>query len=401
MHIGLLSPAWPSSAYPNGIVTYVHYVREELLRQGHRVSVLAVTIDPQHADESVHAIERGWRERAASVAKTRILRRPVTVFDHGATIARAVRRLHATDPVDVFEMEESFGFALPVAADVGVPVVVRLHGPAFLTLVDDELKTEFGIEKVRREGEALASQRVITSPSRWTLDQTIARYGLRPRIAERVPNPIDADERLPMWSVARCDRKMVLFVGRFDRIKGADTLLLAFRELLAAHPDLRLVFVGPDNGLTRDGLPPIHFDDFVAQLGGGLGQALSYRGRLDRPEISELRASALVTVIASRRENQPYAALEAMLQGCPIVCTDTSGLSEIVEHDVTGLKASPESPAALAAQIRRIVESPTLGERLGDAARAYVTAQHSASAVVRQTLDVYRRVIELGARHAR
>ena len=401
MHIGLLSPAWPSSAYPNGIVTYVHYLREELIRQGHRVSVFAVTVDPGHEGDSVQAIRRDWGDRAAAWLVRCIFRRPATVFDHAATIARAVRRRHAADAIDVLEMEESFGFPLRVAADVSLPVVVRLHGPAFLTMVDDELKTDFGVEKVRREGVALRSQAVITSPSRWTLDQTVARYGLQPRIAERVPNPIDENERLPMWSLARCDRKMVLFVGRFDRIKGADTLLLAFRELLATHADLQLVFVGPDNGLTRDGVPAIHLDDFLAELGGGVAAALSYRGRLDRHEISHLRTSALLTVIASRRENQPYAALEAMLQGCPIVCTDTSGLSEIVEHEVTGLKAAPESPTALASQIRRIVDQPTLGERLGAAARAYVTAQHSVAAVARQTLDVYARAIELAGRHAK
>ena len=400
MHVGLLAPSWPSSAHPNGIVTYVHCLREELLRQGHRVSVLTVTLAPDHRDGSVREIRRDWRDRAsASVARWMFHRLP-SVFDYGPTIARAVRRLHADDPLDVLEMEESFGFPLRVAAEVRVPVVVRLHGPAFLTMVDEELKTPFGAEKVRREGVALAAQRVLTSPSRWTLEQTVARYSLQPLIAERVPNPIDENDRLPMWRLAECDRKTVLFVGRFDRIKGADTLLLAFRELLVTHPDVKLVFVGPDNGLSGDGAPPVHLKEFVAELGGPLASALSYRGRLDRDEISRLRVSALMTVVSSRRENQPYAALEAMLQGCPIVCTDTSGLSEIVEHDVTGLKAAPESPVALAGEIRRIVDTPELGARLGAAARSYVKARHSAAVATRQTLDVYRRAIELQGRRA-
>ena len=39
MHIGLFSPSWPMRLNPNGIVTYVHHLRGELIRQGHRVSI--------------------------------------------------------------------------------------------------------------------------------------------------------------------------------------------------------------------------------------------------------------------------------------------------------------------------------------------------------------------------
>ena len=38
-----------------------------------------------------------------------------------------------------------------------------------------------------------------------------------------------------------------------------------------------------------------------------------------------------------------------MLQACPVVCADTSGLGEIVEHGVTGLKAR----VAIANSLRR------------------------------------------------
>lgn len=401
MHIALLSPAWPPGAHPNGIVTYVHCLREELLRQGHRVSVLTTALDPSSRDISVHSIRRGWRERASAVVAGWASRRSPSVFDYGETIAHALTRLHANDPIDVLEMEESFGFSSRVVTDVSIPVVVRLHGPAFLHMVEEELNTDYGAEKVRREGAALEIQRVITSPSKWTLEETVARYRLRPLIAERISNPIDVPTQLPLWSLARCDRKMVLFVGRFDKIKGADILLVAFAELLRTHPDLKLVFVGPDKGLVRKSGAAIHFHDFVADLGGQIAPALSYRGPLDREEITHLRSSALVTIVPSRLENQPYTALEAMLQGCPVVCADTSGLSEVIEHNVTGLKAAPEDPTALAGQIRRIVDDPAFGQALGAAAREHVLEHHSAATVVRQTLDTYRRAIEVGCLRAR
>ena len=112
------------------------------------------------------------------------------MFDHGRTIAAALNRVHAREPIDVLEMEESFGWAAQVANATDIPVVVKLHGPAFLHLMDEELATPFGLEKVASEGEALKQMPVITSPSRWTLSQTLARYELAPAIAEHVVNPL-------------------------------------------------------------------------------------------------------------------------------------------------------------------------------------------------------------------
>jgi glycosyltransferase involved in cell wall biosynthesis len=163
------------------------------------------------------------------------------------------------------------------------------------------------------------------------------------------------------------------------------------------------MFVGPDPGLASADGTTIHLREFIASFADArLAERISVRGVLSQAEIGPLRVSAAVTVVASRRESQGYAALEAMLQGCPVVCTDTSGLGEIVEHGVTGLKARPNDADDLAAQIERLLGDPALGSVLGRAARAYVIEHHSPEKVVRQTLDVYRRAIDLQRpRHGR
>jgi glycosyltransferase involved in cell wall biosynthesis len=320
------------------------------------------------------------------------------VFEAGRAIAKKLDRIHAADPIDVFEIEESFGWAADVALHSQVPVVCKLHGPAFLTMVDEELRTEHGREKVRREGEALARLPVIVSPSRFTLEKTLARYGLKPSIAEKVVNPLASCDGIPLWDLEACDRKAVLYVGRFDRIKGADLLILAFQRLLARTPDLRLIFVGPDFGLIEPGGVRVHFHDYVASLNDpALAAAISYRGSVGQGEVSGLRTGALLTVISSRCENQPYSALEAMVQACPLVCTDAAGHGELIQHEVTGLKSRPEDPEDLAAQMQRLIDDPFLGRKLGLAAREYVLAHHGPATVVRSALDVYRRTIALRA----
>jgi glycosyltransferase involved in cell wall biosynthesis len=398
MHIALFSPSWPPGGQPNGIVTYVDGMRNELQAQGHRVSIVSPAIAPGCADRDIHAVAPNAMQRGLEIVKSKVLGRDLTVFDHGSAIAATFARVHSRAPIDVIEMEESFGFVAEVARTTGLPTVVKLHGPAALTLPAEELETPFGHEKVRREIEALAALPVIIAPSRCTLSETLA-HGLKPALAEHVVNPVALAADAPLWSLAECARDTLLFVGRFDAIKGGDLMIAAFHRLLAERPGLRLVFVGPDIGLARADASRLHFDEFVASLGGSaLAQRISFRGRLAPAEVASLRTGALVTVVPSRRESQGYTALEAMLQGCPVVCTDTSGLGEIVEHGVTGLKARPDDPADLAAQIKRIVDDAELGQKLGRAARPYVLEHHSPASVVRQTLAVYRRAIELQRR---
>jgi glycosyltransferase involved in cell wall biosynthesis len=259
-----------------------------------------------------------------------------------------------------------------------------------------DLATPFIAQKVEREGAALRQLPVIVAASRCTLDDTLAHYGLTPSIREIVVNPLRAEPGLPLWDLDTCDRKALLFVGRFDEIKGADLLLQAYRRLLVAHPDLKLVFVGPDYGLTGAGGAPIPMQEYVRSLGDpALERGLSYRGRLTPADVAALRPTAFATIVSSRRETQCYTGLEAMLQGCPLVCTDTTGLSEMVEHGVTGLKARPEDPADLAAQVERLLESPALAQAIAQAGRQHVLRRHAPGLVTDQLIDLYHRTIAL------
>lgn len=396
MHIAMTSPGWPPATYPNGIVTYVHCMREELLARGHKVSVFSGRVSTDQADRDVHRTAMGAPARLARSLSARLRIRPATVYDGALEIAAAIRRVHARDPIDVIEMEESFGWIADVARATGIPTVCKLHGPTFLTEGEAQQASAFAQEKIRREGDALRRTPVIVAPSQCTLDDTIGRYGLSPVIARQVRNPLPARRDAPLWDPATCDRNTLLFVGRFDAIKGADVLLQAFRRLLGDKPELKLVFVGPDNGLAQPDGSTVHLADFVASLRDpALERALSYRGRLGADAIVALRTTAFATIISSRRDNQPFTALEGMAQGCPMVCTDTAGLGEMIEHEVTGLKARPGDVDDLALQIARLIDDSALAASIGRAGREYVLTHHAPGAIVDQMLEVYRAAIDL------
>jgi glycosyltransferase involved in cell wall biosynthesis len=398
VHVAFWSPAWPLQKFQNGIITYVHWMKRELESQGHQVSVFTAVMDPASEDPNVHLVGRdigiGLRR-----AFNKYVRRGQPSyrgsFNFGAEIARAVNKVHRHSPIDIVEMEESFGWFADVARLTSLPLVVKLHGPAFTSMVEDELVSPLGRERIEREGQALSTIDSIVAPTELILRLTLDRYKLNPKNVQRIVNPVVMEERTPLWSRNECDPKCVLFVGRFDLLKGADIILHAFASALKQNGDLRLVFVGPDNGVVGPDGRKMHFNEFRdSVLPADVRDRVDFRGRMANSEIMSLRTKSMVTVVASRWENQGYALLEAMFQGCPVISTDAGGCPESIVDGVTGVLAKSEDPQSFSRQMLAVVNDPVRAEALGRAAREHVIKEHAANRVVESTLKMYARVID-------
>jgi glycosyltransferase involved in cell wall biosynthesis len=397
MHIALWSPAWPLQKYQNGIITYVHWMKRELESQGHRVSVFTRALGATSEDPNVHLV-RGDAAGVLSRAFNRhILRRRPSyrgIFGFGAEIARAIKKVHQRDPIDVVEMEESFGWFEDVARLTSLPLIVKLHGPAFLTMLGDELVSSLGLARIEREGEALSKMDSIVAPSELILRQTLERYGLKPRDARRIVNPVAMDERTPLWDRNGCDSSCVLFVGRFDLIKGGDIVLQAFASAVKQNEKLRMVFVGPDAGIVGPDGKKVRFNEFRdSVLPADLRGRVDFRGPMSHDEVMALRTESMLTVIASRCESQGYTLLEAMFQGCPVISTDAGACPDSVVDGVTGLLAKSEDPESFSRQILALINDPVRAEVLGRAARQYVIKEHAARKVGEAVLEMYAQVI--------
>jgi glycosyltransferase involved in cell wall biosynthesis len=393
MHIALWSPAWPLEKNQNGIVTYVHWMKRGFEEQGHRVSIFTERCHPAVRDVGVYQVDR---------TPPSLLRRIVRRLDRAhfsdmhivgefaSDIAASMLRVHREHPIDVIEIEESFGWFADIASQTRIPLAVKLHGPAFLSLVESELNTPFGREKIAAEGVALRRAETILSPSRSTLDQTITRYGLHPQSAHYIVNPVVMNDDTPLWSLDSCDRNTILFVGRFDLRKGADVVLRAFRLMLRDRPALKLIFVGPDRGWIGEDGTHVRFAAYRDLLfPGELRDRVDYRGPLPNREVAILRTQAMATVVASRWENLGYTLLEAMYQGCPVVCTDAGGCPETVVDSITGRLARSAVAEDFSRQLLAVMADGDAAASMGLEARKQVLDQYSLAQVVASSISVY------------
>jgi glycosyltransferase involved in cell wall biosynthesis len=394
MHIAFYSPAWPLEKYQNGIITYVHWMKRGLEDRGHHVTVVTPMLDPSSTEAGIYEVRLGLFDRLYRRIAGRRMPIGRDIFSFSAVIARKVLRIHRSNPIDVLEMEESFGWFADIDKRTSIPVLVKLHGPAFLSLVEDEIDTLIGQERIDREGHALRLASAVVSPSRSTLKLTVERYGLTPKVLALAVNPLVMDDDTPLWRLEECDRNAILFVGRFDLRKGADIMLKAFASAQKIRPNLKLIFAGPDHGIPVSGGGKIHFGPYCEALfGANFNDKIDFRGRMPNREIAKLRTQAMVTVVASRWENQSYAVLEAMYQGCPLVSTDAGGCPESVTDGVTGRLARSEDPEAFAAQILATINDADGARAMGQAARRYVLENHSYEAVAEASLSLYNKAI--------
>jgi glycosyltransferase involved in cell wall biosynthesis len=152
-----------------------------------------------------------------------------------------------------------------------------------------------------------------------------------------------------------------LFAGRLSPEKGVRTLLAAAQ----LFPEVPIVIVG-DGPLA----PAVR----VASDGMGTGGTISYRGRVGREQAGRLAREARFTIAASEwLECQPFAVLEAMACGTPVVASNLGGLAELVDDGVTGVLVPPEDHRALAAAMEGLWRDEARAIELGT--NAWVVAR--------------------------
>ena len=100
---------------------------------------------------------------------------------------------------------------------------------------------------------------------------------------------------------------------------------------------------------------------------------------------------AAVFVYVTYSEGLGSGALMAMSAGVPVVASKVGGLPEIIRHGENGLLVE-NSPAAIAAAIRQLLDHPDLARRIGAAARHTVIERFTIDHMVRRTMEVYRQV---------
>jgi glycosyltransferase involved in cell wall biosynthesis len=200
-----------------------------------------------------------------------------------------------------------------------------------------------------------------------TTQQTVIHNGL-------VPRPVDTGNESVQTDPATFN---VGIVGRLSTVKGHMNLLRAL--LVLQHPERVSVYVfgaGPLEGPLRDFCDEHNLSDRVHFMGF-------------RQDVLDWVAQLNAFVIPSMHEGLPYALLEAMYLGVPVVASRVGGLAEVLDDGVDSILVEPGNERQLAAAIDRLVAEPALCNSLSANAHKKVKERFTIDRTVSEYLSVY------------
>jgi D-inositol-3-phosphate glycosyltransferase len=348
-----------------GMNVYVRSLASNLARAGVECDVLTRA---DHAEQPpVIEIEPGFRVVHLD-AGPRTLLPKAAVFELVDPFVEAALEFAATTDAAYEVLHANYWISGAVGHrlkhELDLPLTATFH-----TL--DRVKAEAGVgddpaTRARVEGEIVQCADLVIASTAEEREQLVELYDAARDRLEIVPPGVDhhvfapgdpgdarAELGLPL------DRRVILFAGRIQPLKGADLAVCCLAEL---PDDTMLVVVGGPSGPDGDEeLWRVH--ELVDRLG------LVDRVRFVDPQPHERLAvyyrAADACIVPSRAESFGLVALEAAACGTPVVAAAVGGLRTLVDHGRTGFLVHGRNPADYAAPLAQLLTDPSLAAEMG------------------------------------
>lgn len=322
----------------------------------------------------------------------------VRIVSVGRTVAvpaNGSRAPVALGPMSVRRVRDVLRRAAPDAVHVHEPLV-PLVGPAAALAPGAARVLTF---HATAEGGALPHlYRAVRAPGRLVVDAAdtltavspvaaafhARALGIEPASIAVVPNGVDVARFAAhlQGDRERKDGPRLVFLGRLEPRKGADTVVRAFLHLAGERADVRLRVVG-------DGPLMGEMRRLVADAPVDVADRVELAGRADPASLPGLLADADVALLPARGgESFGIVLLEAMAAGLPIVATDIPGYRAVARHEREALLVPPGDPDALARATARMLDDPALTARLIRAGLRRA-AEHDWAVVAARMQEVY------------
>jgi glycosyltransferase involved in cell wall biosynthesis len=181
---------------------------------------------------------------------------------------------------------------------------------------------------------------------------------------------------------------ILLYVGRLDREKSVERVLLAFDLVASTVPRARLVLVGHGKEAER-----------LRAVAGGLAAAsrVTFLGVRAHHTLPACYQAADLFLFASETETQGLVLAEAAACGLPAVAVEAPGCDEVVRDGETGLLTKSD-PTALAEAAVGLLLDPVRRAAMAGRAREVAAREFDVRLQIDRTLAVYAEAAARGRR---
>lgn len=241
-------------------------------------------------------------------------------------------------------------------------------------------------ERIRIEGEIARQADLLIASTGDEAFELVGAYHADPERVAVVPAGVDLSMFQPLdreearRKIGYESGRLLLFVGRLERLKGAEVAIRAVSLLRdRSHEDVRLIVVGEDarngngNGAAHSGEESEEARLRAVASAARVSDRVDFLGSVAHHELPFFYSAADALVMPSYSESFGLVALEAQACGLPVVGSGVSGLRSVVRDEVTGYLIDGHDPAAYAERIGRLLEEPELARQMGR--RGHLLAQ--------------------------
>ncbi len=177
----------------------------------------------------------------------------------------------------------------------------------------------------------------------------------------------------------------VALIGRMLKDKGVEEFIEAAKVLAENGSDAEFHLYGAPYESNPTSITESDIQEWTKN------KWLYYHGHCDN--ISEELNEIDIVCLPSYREGLPKSLLEAASAAKPIVTTNVPGCRDVVIDGVNGYLVPPKNVELLAKKIHILIENPELRKNFGVKGREMAVKEFSEELVVKQTLDLYRKLI--------
>lgn len=389
--ICFISPEyWPLTG---GTGSYVYYLSNELLKNGYRIYV--VTGSSQTQDIQVN---QQLKVSFLKIPKTPI----VKSFMLAGASYRKLQSVRDTADVDIAHPQLPLTPNFAVPPNFGKTLVCTVHStwkgeaqairrePYSRLNANEKFLVSFnGFLRFFEESMLHRARRII-AVSQFTKWELTNYYNIPAGKIKVIHNGVDtrkfqpaADKRKVKMELGfNPDDLAIVSVGRLYARKGLFTLIESMPAVVKRFP--RAKFIVSGKGQSDEMRKLIAHAERV-----GIKDNIIFTGYTPDKELPKLYQAADVFAFSTFYEHHPFAVLEAMSTGLPVVTTWVGGIPETIESGKNGFLVEPFNPAQFAEKILYLLEHPAEAQEMGRLARKKVLERFDWRIVVKDAIKVY------------
>ena len=180
----------------------------------------------------------------------------------------------------------------------------------------------------------------------------------------------------------------ILFVGRFSKSKGIETLIKAFDIIKKKQlfNDIHLVIMGVDFGYQKEMIELI--DKF------GLSKEILIITNPPREDVISAYNESEFLILPSIWELSPLVPLESFAFKKTVISTNSHGIPYTVQHNKNGILVEPENPTQLSDAIIKLLNDSNLRIKLGLEGYNFVNNECNCVSMAKNVLKIYQKILK-------